>query len=193
MAMGMEANVTILDTSIRRLRELKLLFTNKINVVFSTRAAIAQHVASADLVIGAVLLPGAEAPKLIDRATLQKMHKGAVVVDVSIDQGGCFETSRPTTHEHPVYVVDDVLHYCVTNMPGAVPRTSTFALNNATLPFILKLANMGYKGALLDDPHLLNGLNVYCGKLTNEPVAMALRSKINFEYLPAKEALEKLK
>jgi alanine dehydrogenase len=190
MAMGMEAQVTVLDTSIKRLRELKLLFGNKLNAVFSTRAAINQYVISADLVVGGVLLAGAETPKLINREMLKKMHKGSVIVDVSIDQGGCFETSKPTTHEHPVYVVDDVVHYCVANMPGAVPRTSTFALNNATLPFTLKLADLGYKAALLDDLHLLNGLNVYCGKLTNEPVAAALHSKVKFEYLAPKDALK---
>ena len=191
MAMGMEASVTVLDTSIRRLRELKLLFGNRLNSVFSTAAAIKHYVIRSDLVIGGVLLAGAETPKLIKHDMLKQMRKGSVIVDVSIDQGGCFETSKATTHERPVYVIDDVIHYCVANMPGAVPRTSTFALNNATLPFTIRLANLGYKTALLSDPNLLNGLNICCGKLTNEPVARALHSKMQFEYISPSNALER--
>jgi alanine dehydrogenase len=189
MAMGLEAQVTVLDTSIPRLRELKMLFGNKLNAIYSTRAAVKQYVTSADLVIGGVLIAGAETPKLINREMLKHMHPGSVIVDVSIDQGGCFETSKPTTHEKPIYVVEDVIHYCVANMPGAVPRTSTFALNNATLPFIVKLANLGYKAALLGDPHLLNGLNVFHGKLTNKPVCSALHSKLDFTYVSPKDVL----
>ena len=144
------------------------------NTVFSTRDAIERHVIAADLVIGGVLIPGASAPKLVSAALVKRMKPGSVVVDVAIDQGGCFETSRPTTHADPVYVVDGVTHYCVANMPGGVPRTSTFALNNATLPFVLALADKGWKRALRDDPHLRNGLNVAFGKVTCEPVADAL-------------------
>ena len=140
---------------------------------------------SADLVIGAVLVPGAEAPKLVTADMVKKMKRGAVIVDVAIDQGGCCETSRPTTHDEPTYVVDDVVHYCVANMPGAVARTSTFALNNATLPFALRIADMGVRGALTADPHLLAGLNVHAGKLTYEAVATAQ----NREFVPAAEAL----
>jgi alanine dehydrogenase len=137
-------------------------------------------------VIGAVLVPGGSAPKLLTRDMLTKMRPGSVVVDVSIDQGGCFETSRPTTHQDPTYVVDGVVHYCVTNMPGGVPRTSTFALNNATLPFILSLANLGYKEAMKRDPHLLNGLNVCKGRLTHKAVANALKQ----EYVAAEVAIQ---
>ncbi len=174
MAMGLEARVTVLDKSLRRLQELDLQFSSKITTVFATHAAIAHHVKHADLVIGAVLVPGRSAPKLVTREMLQHMHPGSVVVDVAIDQGGCFETSKPTTHDNPTYVVDGVVHYCVANMPGAVPRTSTFALNNATLPFILALANQGAKEALATNPHLLNGLNVYKGHITYPAVAESL-------------------
>jgi alanine dehydrogenase len=142
--------------------------------VFSTRDAVERHVIAADLVIGGVLIPGAEAPRLVSRALVSRMKKGSVVVDVAIDQGGCFETSHPTTHADPVYVVDGVTHYCVANMPGGVPRTSTFALNNATLPFVLALADKGWKRALDEDRHLRNGLNVAFGKVTCKPVAEAL-------------------
>ncbi len=171
MAMGLEAHVTVIDKSLPRLYELDLQFGPMLNTIFSTVDAIEDHVAGADLVVGAVLVRGGAAPKLVSREMIKKMRRGAVIVDVSIDQGGCFETAKPTTHDNPTYRVDDVVHYCVSNMPGAVARTSTFALNNATLPFIVALANKGYKQALLDDPHLKNGLNVHHGQLTYEAVA----------------------
>jgi alanine dehydrogenase len=174
MAMGMEAHVTVIDRSLPRLRLLDLQFGAKINTIYSTSDSIEEYVSAADLVVGAVLLPGAAAPKLVSRDMLKNMHDGSVVVDVAIDQGGCFETSRPTTHANPTYIEEGVVHYCVANMPGGVPRTSTFALNNATLPFVLSLANKGVKQALLDDPHLLAGLNVHQGKITYEAVAVAL-------------------
>lgn len=185
MAMGMEARVTVLDRSLQRLNELDFQFGSKINTVYSTADAIENYVASADLVIGAVLVPGAAAPKLVTRAMLKSMRSGAVLVDVAIDQGGCFETSRATTHQEPTYVIDNVVHYCVANMPGAVPRTSTFALTNATLPFVLSIVTKGTKLALLDDKHLLNGLNVHQGKITFNAVARDL----NYEYIPAAVAL----
>ena len=185
MAIGMEANVTVIDKSLNRLRELDSQFGAKLNTIFSTKFAIEEYVAEADLVVGAVLIPGAAAPKLVTREMLKIMQIGSVIVDVAIDQGGCFESSRPTTHDNPTYEEEGVVHYCVTNMPGAVPRTSTFALKNATLPFILELANKGYKQAMLDDPHLLNGLNVCQGKITNAAVAEALGKP----YTPAIEAL----
>ncbi|MBN9230035.1 MAG: alanine dehydrogenase [Legionella sp. 40-6] len=181
MAMGMEARVTVLDRCLKRLNELDYQFGSKINTVYSTVDAIEKYVSRADLVIGAVLLPGAAAPKLVNRAMLKSMRPGSVLVDVAIDQGGCFETSHPTTHQEPTYVVDNVVHYCVANMPGAVPRTSTFALNNATLPFILSIVTRGPKLAMLHDPHLLNGLNVHQGKITCEAVARDL----GYEYTPA--------
>ncbi len=174
MAMGMEAGVTVLDRSLRRLYELDMQFGSMLNTIFSTTDAIEQYVLSADLVIGAVLVPGAAAPRLVTEDMIKQMKPGSVVVDVAIDQGGCFETSRPTTHADPTYRVHDVVHYCVANMPGAVARTSTFALNNATLPFALALADKGPDQALRDDPHLLAGLNVYEGKLTCLAVAEAL-------------------
>lgn len=174
MAMGMEANVTVLDKSLTRLRELDFQFGSKLNTIFATNAAIEKYMLRADLVVGAVLVPGAAAPKLATLEIIQQMKAGAVIVDVAIDQGGCFATSRPTTHDAPTYVVDDVVHYCVTNMPGAVPRTSTFALNNATLPFISALVTKGLKRALLDDVNLRNGLNVHAGKFTHQAVAEAL-------------------
>lgn len=185
MAMGMEARVTVLDRSLKRLNELDFQFGSKIKTIFSTEIAIEKYVASADLVIGAVLVPGAAAPTLVTRSMLKSMRPGSVLVDVAIDQGGCFETSRATTHEEPTYVVDNVVHYCVANMPGAVPRTSTFALNNATLPFILSIVTKGVKLALLNDPHLLNGLNVHQGKITYEAVARDL----GYEYYPAVDVL----
>lgn len=185
MAMGMEARVTVLDRSLKRLNELDFQFGSKIKTIFSTEIAIEKYVASADLVIGAVLVPGAAAPTLVTRAMLKSMRPGSVLVDVAIDQGGCFETSRATTHEEPTYVVDNVVHYCVANMPGAVPRTSTFALNNATLPFTLSMVTKGVKLALLSDPHLLNGLNVHQGKITYEAVARDL----GYEYYPARDVL----
>ncbi|SLN11784.1 alanine dehydrogenase [Oceanibacterium hippocampi] len=185
MAMGLEAKVTVLDKSLRRLNELDMQFGPQLNTIFATVDAIEEYVRTADLVIGAVLIPGAAAPKLLHRDDLATMKRGAVLVDVAIDQGGCFETSRPTTHADPTYVIDDVVHYCVANMPGGVARTSTQALNNATLPFTLKLANKGYRAALASDPHLRNGLNVAFGKLTYEAVAGALGET----YVPPEEAL----
>lgn len=185
VAMGMEARVIVLDRSLKRLNDLDLQFGSKLNTVYSTTDAIEKYVASADLVIGAVLVPGAAAPKLVTRAMLSTMRPGSVLVDVAIDQGGCFETSRATTHQEPTYIVDKVVHYCVANMPGAVPRTSTFALNNATLPFILNLITKSPKLALLSDVHLLNGLNVHQGKVTYEAVAREL----DYEYHPAAIAL----
>jgi len=174
IALGMGADVWVLDRNVDVLRRLWSQFGRPLNTVFSTRDAIERHVIAADLVIGGVLIPGAEAPRLVSRELVSKMKKGSVVVDVAIDQGGCFETSRPTTHADPVYVIDGVTHYCVANMPGGVPRTSTFALNNATLPFVLALADKGWKRALDDDRHLRNGLNIAFGKVTCKPVAEAL-------------------
>ncbi len=185
MAMGMEARVIVLDRSLQRLNELDFQFGSKLNTVYSTSDAIEHYIQQADLVIGAVLVPGAAAPKLVTRAMLKSMRPGSVLVDVAIDQGGCFETSHPTTHQEPTYVVDNVVHYCVANMPGAVPRTSTFALNNATLPFVLNIVKKGVKLALLDDKHLANGLNIHQGKITYEAVAREL----NNEYYPAAIAL----
>lgn len=175
MAMGREAKVSVLDMSLHRLQELDLQFGGRLNTVYSTIAALEEEVASADLVIGAVLLPGRAAPKLIKKSLLSKMKPGSVIVDVAIDQGGCVETARATTHKDPTYVVDGVVHYCVANMPGAVPRTATLALNNATLPFVLRLANKGYKAALKEDKHFCDGLNVCNGVVTNQDVAEALQ------------------
>jgi alanine dehydrogenase len=166
--------VTIIDKSLQRLQELDSEFGSLINTIYSTKDAIDSHVSQADLVIGAVLVPGASAPKLVGKDILKSMRPGSVMVDVAIDQGGCFETSRPTTHQNPTYVVDGVVHYCVTNMPGAVPRTAACALNNATIPFILALANKGVEKALADDAHLAKGLNVYKGGIAYEAVARAL-------------------
>ena len=171
IALGMGAEVWVLDRSTDVLRALWRQFGRPLN---STHDAIERHVTTADLVVGGVLIPGASAPKLVSAELVTKMKKGSVIVDVAIDQGGCFETSRPTTHAEPTYVVDGVIHYCVANMPGGVPRTSTFALNNATLPFVLALANKGYRRALADDPHLRNGLNIALGQVTCRPVADAL-------------------
>ena len=173
MAMGLEAHVTIMDISLRRLNELDLQFGSKLNTVYSTIDAIEEHVVAADLVIGGVLLPGAEAPKLITEAMVKQMKKGSVLVDVAIDQGGCAETSHATTHANPTYRVHDVVHYCVANMPGAVAGTSTFALNNATLPFTLALADQGAETAMKKNPHLRAGLNVYKGTLTYRAVGEA--------------------
>jgi alanine dehydrogenase len=178
IALGMGADVWVLDRSVEVLRRLWTQFGRPLNTVFSTRDAIERHVTNADLVIGGVLIPGASAPKLVSAAQIKRMKPGSVVVDVAIDQGGCFETSRPTTHADPTYVVDDVVHYCVANMPGGVPRTSTFALNNATLPYVLALAGKGWKKALTDDIHLRNGLNIALGKVTYRAVAEALRRKL---------------
>jgi alanine dehydrogenase len=170
MAVGLGADVTVIDRSLPRLRELDALFAGRIRTRYSTMDAIEQEVFAADAVIGAVLIPGASAPKLVTRAMLGFMKPGSVVVDVAIDQGGCFETSRPTTHADPTYEVDGIVHYCVANMPGAVPLTSSHALNNATLPFGLALAGKGI-AALVEDPHLRNGLNVHRGKITCKAVA----------------------
>ena len=181
MATGQRADVTIYDINNDRLAELDMHFGSTIKTAFASKATIAQAVKEAELVIGAVLVPGAAAPKLVTRAMLKTMKRGSVLVDIAIDQGGCFETSRATTHDDPVYTIDGVIHYCVANMPGAVARTSAFALNNATLPFILKLANLGAEAAMAEDPHLANGLNVSGGKIRNEPVAEALE----LEFVPA--------
>ena len=185
MAMGMEARVTVLDRSLHRLKELDLEFGHQLNTIYSTSDAIEKFVLDADLVIGAVLVPGAAAPKLVTREMVAGMRRGSVLVDVAIDQGGCFETSRPTTHAEPTYVVDGVVHYCVTNMPGAVARTSTIALNNATLPFVLALADKGLTGALAADPHLMAGLNVHQGQVTYEAVA----HNLELDYRAPGEAL----
>ena len=185
IALGMGAEVWVLDRSTEVLRALWRQFGRPLNTVFSTRDAIERHVTTADLVVGGVLIPGASAPKLVSAALVRQMKKGSVIVDVAIDQGGCFETSRPTTHAQPTYIVDGVIHYCVANMPGGVPRTSTFALNNATLPFVLALADKGYKQALGDNPHLMNGLNVAFGKVTCKPVAEAL----GYPYVEPQEAM----
>jgi alanine dehydrogenase len=174
MAVGMRADVTIYDISNDRLAELDMFFSSQIKTQYASKAAIAKAVKEAHLVIGAVLVPGAAAPKLVTREMIKTMKRGSVLVDIAIDQGGCFETSHATTHEDPVFEVDGVIHYCVANMPGAVARTSAFALNNATLPFALKLANLGAEAAMKADPHLANGLNVYKGKITHQAVAEAL-------------------
>jgi alanine dehydrogenase len=174
VAAGMGAAVTVLDRSLPRLRYLDDTFGGLFRTRYASAGNTAEMVAEADLVIGAVLIPGAAAPKLVTRAQLSTMKPGAAVVDVAIDQGGCFETSRPTTHDDPIYEVDGIMHYCVANMPGAVPRTSTIALGNATMPFLLALAEKGWRTACAEDPHLLNGLNVHEGKLTNYAVGRAL-------------------
>ena len=181
MATGQRADVTIYDIDNDRLAELDMHFGSTIKTAFASKATIAEAVKEAELVIGAVLVPGAAAPKLVTRAMLKTMKRGSVLVDIAIDQGGCFETSRATTHDDPVYTIDGVIHYCVANMPGAVARTSTFALNNATLSFILKLANFGAEAAMVEDPHLAAGLNVSGGKIRNRPVAEAL----GLEFVPA--------
>ena len=177
IALGMGAEVWVLDRNVDVLKALWRQFGRPLNTVFSTRDAVEKHCRTADLVIGGVLIPGAAAPKLVSAKLISEMKPGAVVVDVAIDQGGCFETSHPTTHDAPTYVVDDVIHYCVANMPGGVPRTSTFALNNATLPFVLELADKGWKRALRENPHLLAGLNVSKGHVTYKAVAESLGYK----------------
>ena len=174
MATGLRADVTIVDRSPKRLRELALQFGGNAKTVYSTTDAIERLTRDADLVIGAVLVAGAAAPKLVTKEMVKRMKAGAVMVDISIDQGGCFETSRPTTHAAPTYVVDGVIHYCVTNMPGAVPRTSTFALTNATLPYIRALADLGWEKALARDAGFARGLNIHAGRVTHEAVARAL-------------------
>lgn len=174
MAVGMRADVTIYDISNARLAELDMFFGSQIKTAYASKAAIAAAVKNAHLVIGAVLVPGAAAPKLVTREMLKTMKRGSVLVDIAIDQGGCFETSHATTHEDPVFEVDGVIHYCVANMPGAVARTSAFALNNATLPFVMKLATLGAEAAMKADPHLANGLNVSGGNIRHQAVADAL-------------------
>jgi alanine dehydrogenase len=185
IALGMGAQVAVLDRSVDALRRLWSQFGTRLLTVFSSRDAIERHVASADLVIGGVLVPGASAPKLVSAELIGRMERGSVVVDVAIDQGGCFATSRATTHADPTYVVDGVVHYCVANMPGGVPRTSTYALNNVTLPFVLALAGKGWRHALADDAHLRNGLNIAAGKVTCAPVAEAL----GYPHVPAESVL----
>ena len=171
IALGMGAKVTIMDTSVARLAHLDQMFRLQINTILPLEGNIETLIKDSDLIIGAVLVPGAQAPKLISRSQLSLMKKGTVLVDVAIDQGGCFETSKSTTHDDPIYNIDGIVHYCVANMPGAVPNTSTLALTNVTLPFILKLAKYGWKSACKNDLHLLNGLNVCNGEITNKPVA----------------------
>lgn len=185
MALGMGADVTVLDRDVDVLDKLSARFGPQLKTVFSSTAALEDTVWNADLVVGAVLIKGAAAPKLVTKDMLAGMRAGAVLVDVAIDQGGCFETSHATTHADPTYVVDDIVHYCVANMPGAVPRTSTYALNNATLPFGLALADKGYKQALLDNPHFLEGLNVYHGHITYKAVA----EDQGYDYIEASQAL----
>ncbi|MGB5347077.1 MAG: alanine dehydrogenase [Woeseia sp.] len=186
MAIGMGADVTILDRSLPRLRQLDSIYGGRIHTVYSTKDAIDKLVTDADLVIGAVLIAGAAAPKLVTKEHVKAMRPGAVLVDISIDQGGCFETSHATTHADPTYVVDGVVHYCVANMPGAVPRTSTFALTNATLPFVKALANHGWVEALRKDPHLAEGLNVHAGNVNYAAVAKDL----GYKYVSVADALK---
>lgn len=186
IAMGIGARVIVLDKNVPRLQELDTFFGSRVGTVYANIGNIERYVTEADLVIGAVLLPGAAAPKLISKAMVKKMRPGSVIVDVSIDQGGCCETSHPTTHDDPTYIQEGVVHYCVANMASAVPRTSAFALNNVTLPFIIALADKGYKKALLEDQHLLNGLNVHKGQITYESVA----NDLGYRYMPAIEALK---
>jgi len=182
----MGARVTVLDKNIDRLRQLDLVFGNRIQTLYSTAQSLEDAVLDAELVVGGVLIPGAAAPKLVTKQMIGAMKKGAVVVDVAIDQGGCFETSRVTTHDDPTFVVDGVVHYCVANMPGAVARTSTFALNNSTIGHALALADKGWRQALKDDPNLKNGLNVAEGQVTYEAVARAL----GYDYVSADTILE---
>lgn len=185
MAIGLGASVTIIDKDLNRLRALDALFGPHLNTLYSTPSFIEECVSQADLVVGAVLIPGKTAPKLVTRAMIRKMKPGSVVVDVAIDQGGCFETSKPTSHTDPTYVVDGVVHYCVTNMPGACARTSTLALTNATMDYALKIANKGYKEALKEHSGLRDGLNVYLGQVTNEFVA----ADLGYTYVPPLKAL----
>jgi alanine dehydrogenase len=185
MAVGMGAQVTIVDRSLKRLRELDAQFGNTIFTAFSTAETVEKLVTQSDLVIGAVLVTGAAAPKLVTREMVSRMEKGGVLVDISIDQGGCFETSRPTTHAEPTYSVDGVIHYCVTNMPGAVPRTSTFALTNATLPYVRSLARLGWRRALAADAGFALGLNIHAGRVTHEAVARDL----GYDFQPVEQAI----
>jgi alanine dehydrogenase len=189
IAVGMGANVTVVDRSMTALRRTVDHLGSTVGTVFSTRSTIERLVAKADLVIGAVLVAGAAAPKLVTTEMVKTMKPGAVLLDIAIDQGGCFETSHPTTHAEPTYILYDVVHYCVTNMPGAVARTSTFALNNATLPFVLALADKGWRNALMEDPHLRAGLNIFDGKVTHPAVADAL----NLPFVPPETALGMLR
>jgi len=185
MAVGMGADVTILDRNPEILEKLGIYFAASAKTRFSNQANLADAIAQADLVVGAVLIPGAAAPKLVTKAMLGTMQPGAVLADVAIDQGGCFETSKATTHADPTYVIDGIVHYCVANMPGAVSRTSTYALNNVTLPHTLRMANLGWKEALRNDPHLAAGLNVWDGGITHAAVA----DDLGYEYVPIKNAL----
>ena len=185
MALGARAQVTVLDRSTQALARLDKEFNGAVKTVYSTQDSLEEYVLDADLVIGGVLIPGAAAPKLVTKAMVKAMKMGSVLVDVAIDQGGCFATSKATTHEDPTYVVDGVVHYCVANMPGGVAMTSTYALNNATLPYIMKLANVGWKKALQQDVHFLAGLNVHAGKVTNKHVAEAL----GYDYVPPETAV----
>ncbi len=186
MALGLGADVTVIDKSLARLRELDDLFGPRLKTRYSTLESVEEMALQSDLIVGAVLIPGAAAPHLIKRELLGRMRPGSVLVDVAIDQGGCFETSRPTTHADPTYVVDGIVHYCVANMPGAVPRTSTHALNNATLPYVLTLAGKGWRDACRDDPHLCDGLNVHAGQITHPAVAEAL----DLAYTPPEAILQ---
>ncbi len=188
IAMGMGAKVTVLDRNLARLRQLDSLYGSRLLTLFSNDMTIKQSLTQADLVVGSVLIPGASAPKLITRDMLHLLKKGSVLVDVAIDQGGCFETSKPTTHTHPTFTESDIIHYCVTNMPGAVARTSTFALTNATLPYILELATLGFSQALKSNVHLRNGLNICAGKVTLQTVAQ----EQDLNYTPAIEALNSI-
>jgi alanine dehydrogenase len=186
MALGFGADVTVLDRNTNVLETLAARFGAALRTVYSTTAALEEYVIDADLVVGAVLVKGAEAPHLVTTEMIRKMRRGSVLVDVAIDQGGCFETSHPTTHSEPTFIVDGVVHYCVANMPGAVPKTSTFALNHATLPYVLRLANRGVLSSLSTDPHLRNGLNIFSGLVTERAVAMAL----GYDYVEPVVALE---
>lgn len=185
MAMGLGASVTVIDKSLSRLNELDMQFGATLNTIFATMEAIDHHVMGADLVIGAVLVPGASAPKLVSHEIVKNMGLGSVLVDVAIDQGGCFETSQPTSHDNPTFIKNGVVHYCVTNMPGAVARTSTQALNNATLPFIMEIANKGYVRAMEENQHLMRGLNIHKGLVTYEAVA----NDLSYDYTPPEKVL----
>jgi len=186
MAVGIGADVTILDTHLDRLRELDMHYRGRLKTLYSTSYNIEMSVKEADLVIGAVLIPGKKAPSLVSKEMIAKMEKGSVLVDVAIDQGGCFETSKPTTHSHPTYLVDGIVHYCVANMPGACARSSTYALTHATYPYALKIANLGYKKALASDPYFLTGLNIDKGRVTHKNVA----EDLGYEYVCPKKCVE---
>jgi len=185
MALGMGADVTVLDNNIDVLDRLAHQFGASLKTIYSTQAMIEEHVLNSDLVVGGVLVVGAEAPKLVTADMVRRMKRGAVLVDVAIDQGGCFETSRPTTHAEPTFIVDGVVHYCVANMPGATPRTSTYALNNVTLPYVFALADKGYRAALFENPHFREGLNVCKGMVTHKAVA----DDLGYPYVPPETAL----